>query len=72
MSSLTNRVRGEFVPIEQGSLHLLEVIYDEAQNPFWKARCMQTGNVLRFLAQVVCGLAMFTYVVWGIQILWGF
>ena len=31
----------------------------------------QTGNVLRFLAQVVCGLAMFTYVVWGIQILWG-
>ena len=29
------------------------------------------GNVLRLLAQVVCGLTMFTYVVWGIQILWG-
>ena len=31
-----------------------------------------TGNVLRFLAQVVCAIIMFTYVVWGIQILWGF
>ena len=29
------------------------------------------GNVLRLLAQVVCGITMFTYVVWGIQILWG-
>ena len=32
----------------------------------------QTGNVLRFLLQVICGLVMFTYVVWGIQILWGY
>ena len=31
-----------------------------------------TGNVVRFLAQVVCALTMFTYVVWGIQILWGY
>ena len=31
-----------------------------------------TGNVLRFVAQVVCALTMFTYIVWGIQILWGF
>ena len=30
-----------------------------------------TGNVLRFIAQVVCAIIMFTYVVWGIQILWG-
>lgn len=27
--------------------------------------------VLRFLFQAVCGLVMFIYVVWGIQILWG-
>jgi succinate dehydrogenase / fumarate reductase membrane anchor subunit len=31
-----------------------------------------TGNVLRLLAQVICAIIMFTYVVWGIQILWGF
>ena len=31
-----------------------------------------TGNVLRFLAQLVCAIITFTYVVWGIQILWGF
>ena len=30
-----------------------------------------TGNVLRLVAQVVCGIIMFVYVVWGIQILWG-
>ncbi|MCB1731586.1 MAG: succinate dehydrogenase, hydrophobic membrane anchor protein [Halieaceae bacterium] len=30
-----------------------------------------TGNVLRFLAQAVSALIMFTYVVWGVQILWG-
>ena len=30
-----------------------------------------TGNVLRFVAQAVCAIIMFTYVVWGIQILWG-
>ena len=29
------------------------------------------GNVLRFVAQAVSGIIMFTYVVWGIQILWG-
>lgn len=29
------------------------------------------GNILRFTAQSVCALTMFTYVVWGIQILWG-
>ncbi len=29
------------------------------------------GNVLRPLAQVVCGITMFIYVIWGIQILWG-
>ena len=32
----------------------------------------QTGNVLRFIAQVVCGITTFTYVIWGIQILWGY
>ena len=31
-----------------------------------------TGNILRVILQVVCGLTMFTYVVWGIQILWGY
>lgn len=31
----------------------------------------QTGNVLRFLCQAVCALIMFSYTVWGIQILWG-
>jgi len=31
-----------------------------------------TGNVLRLLVQVGCAIIMFTYVVWGIQILWGF
>ena len=29
------------------------------------------GNVLRFGAQVISGVIMFSYVVWGIQILWG-
>ncbi len=29
------------------------------------------GNIIRLGAQVVCGLIMFTYLVWGIQILWG-
>jgi len=32
----------------------------------------QAGNVLRFLLQMACGLTMFTYLVWGIQILWGY
>ncbi|MCB1856183.1 MAG: succinate dehydrogenase, hydrophobic membrane anchor protein [Halieaceae bacterium] len=31
-----------------------------------------TGNVLRFAAQLASALVMFTYVVWGIQILWGY
>ena len=30
-----------------------------------------TGNILRFLLQAICGITMFIYVVWGIQILWG-
>lgn len=29
------------------------------------------GDVLRFLAQAGCAIVMFSYVVWGIQILWG-
>jgi succinate dehydrogenase / fumarate reductase membrane anchor subunit len=29
------------------------------------------GNVLRLVAQVVSGIIMFAYFVWGIQILWG-
>jgi succinate dehydrogenase / fumarate reductase membrane anchor subunit len=29
------------------------------------------GDVLRFLLQVVCAITMFTYMIWGIQILWG-
>jgi succinate dehydrogenase / fumarate reductase membrane anchor subunit len=29
------------------------------------------GNVLRLGAQIVCGVTMFTYIVWGVQILWG-
>ena len=31
----------------------------------------QTGNVLRVLAQIVCGIIVFTYIVWGVQIVWG-
>jgi succinate dehydrogenase / fumarate reductase membrane anchor subunit len=31
-----------------------------------------TGNVLRFTAQALSALIMFTYVVWGVQILWGY
>ncbi|MCL6414507.1 succinate dehydrogenase, hydrophobic membrane anchor protein [Aestuariirhabdus sp. Z084] len=27
--------------------------------------------VFRFLFQAICGTAMFTYVAWGVQILWG-
>jgi succinate dehydrogenase / fumarate reductase membrane anchor subunit len=30
------------------------------------------GNILRFVLQMLCGLTMFTYLVWGIQILWGY
>ena len=31
-----------------------------------------TGNVLRMAAQAASALIMFVYVVWGIQILWGY
>jgi succinate dehydrogenase / fumarate reductase membrane anchor subunit len=31
-----------------------------------------TGNILRFVLQMLCGLTMFTYLIWGIQILWGY
>ncbi len=31
-----------------------------------------TGNVLRFLCQVASGIIMFIYLIWGIQILWGY
>lgn len=30
------------------------------------------GNVLRLLAQIVCAIIMFAYLIWGIQIFWGF
>ena len=29
------------------------------------------GNVLRLLFQIGCGLVIFVYVIWGVQILWG-
>jgi succinate dehydrogenase / fumarate reductase membrane anchor subunit len=29
------------------------------------------GNVARFTAQAICAIVMFTYIVWGIDILWG-
>lgn len=29
------------------------------------------GTGIRFIFQAVCGLVMFVYVVWGVQILWG-
>ncbi len=28
-------------------------------------------TALRFMFEAACGVAMFTYVVWGVQILWG-
>jgi len=28
------------------------------------------GNIVRGLASAVCGVALFTYVVWGLQIVW--
>lgn len=31
----------------------------------------KAGNVLRLVYQIACSLAIFVYVVWGIQILWG-
>ena len=30
------------------------------------------ATVLRLAAQAVCGITMFVYLVWGIQILWGY
>lgn len=30
-----------------------------------------TGNIIRLGAQIVSGIIMFTYMVWGIQIFWG-
>jgi succinate dehydrogenase / fumarate reductase membrane anchor subunit len=30
------------------------------------------GNVLRLAAQAVCGIIVFAYLIWGIQIFWGF
>ncbi len=32
----------------------------------------KTGNVLRVVLQIAFGLTMFTYLIWGIQILWGY
>lgn len=29
------------------------------------------ANILRGILQVLCGITLFTYMVWGIQILWG-
>ncbi len=31
----------------------------------------KAATVVRFLFQAVCGIAMFTFFVWGVQILWG-
>jgi succinate dehydrogenase / fumarate reductase membrane anchor subunit len=30
------------------------------------------GNVLRISVQILCSLAIFVYVVWAVQILWGY
>jgi succinate dehydrogenase / fumarate reductase membrane anchor subunit len=31
----------------------------------------KSATTIRFLFQAVCGIAMFAYFVWGVQILWG-
>ncbi|MCY1263511.1 succinate dehydrogenase, hydrophobic membrane anchor protein [Pseudomonas jinjuensis] len=31
----------------------------------------KSATVVRFLVQAVCGMAMFAFFVWGVQILWG-
>ncbi|MNQ75735.1 Succinate dehydrogenase hydrophobic membrane anchor subunit [compost metagenome] len=31
----------------------------------------KSATVVRFLFQAVCGIAMFAFFVWGVQILWG-
>ena len=43
---LVHRVRGEQIPAGENRLRLLEVIVDENQRPCWRARCLQTGNLL--------------------------
>ncbi len=45
-ASLANRVRGEQVPLNGVHLRLLEVIVDEERRPLWRARCLQTGDLL--------------------------
>jgi len=40
----------------------------------WTIATMALGKsatAVRFLFQAVCGIAMFAYFVWGVQILWG-
>jgi succinate dehydrogenase / fumarate reductase membrane anchor subunit len=32
----------------------------------------KSATAVRFLSQAVCGVAMFSFFVWGVQILWGF
>ena len=44
--SLVHRVRGEQIPAGNNQLRLLEVIVDEHQRPCWRARCLQSGNLL--------------------------
>ncbi|MCH1504502.1 MAG: hypothetical protein L7V86_13040 [Verrucomicrobiales bacterium] len=44
--SLVHRVRGEQIPAGKNHLRLLEVVVDEDQRPFWRARCLQSGNLL--------------------------
>lgn len=31
-----------------------------------------SGNVVRLFAQVVCAIIVLSYLIWGIQIIWGF
>ena len=44
--SLVHRVRGEQIPAGKNHLRLLEVVVDEDQRPFWRARCLQSGHLL--------------------------
>ncbi len=45
MTSLSQRVRGEQVPINGSTFQLLEVVADDHSTPFWRARCGQSGQV---------------------------
>ena len=45
-ASLVHRVRGEQIPLGENHLRLLEVVVDEHETPMWRARCLQTGNLL--------------------------